>query len=168
MPNNFVMVDAPNFVLRGGPHPADDPDEPQYLNPAFARLVALLGVHRSSSPPTAVIRYGDPAAALMRRVLVHYGFDLPPLTAAEFFGLLAYCDELDALCGAGIFPPTDQPQWQHLAVELISTTHLPCRKAAELYSHGDLAELRVLHREQQTLAVLGRRYRESFEDGQEA
>jgi len=162
---NFVIIDGPNFVLRGDPHPADDAEEPQYLNMAFARLVSLLGVRRSTSPPAAIVRYSDPAAALMRRVLVHYGFDLPPLTVAEFFGLLEYCDELDALSGAGVFPAEEQPRWQHLSIELLSTSHLPCRRAAELYSRGDLDELRALHREQSTLAALGRRYRESFDDG---
>jgi hypothetical protein len=104
----------------------------------------------------------------MRLVLLHYGFDLPPLTVAEFFGLLEYCDELDALAGAGVFPAAEQPAWQHLSIELLSITHLPCRKAAELYSRGDLAELRALHREQGTLAALGRHYRESYEDSHEA
>jgi hypothetical protein len=162
---NFVMIDAPNFVLRGGPHVADDPDEPQYLNPAFALLVGLLGVRRSFTPPTAVVRYDDPAAALMRRIVLHYGFELPPLTAAELFGLLAYCDELDALSGANVFPASEQAGWQHLSIELLSATHLPCRRAAELYSRGDIAGLRSLHREQGTMAALGRRYRDSFEDG---
>ena len=91
----------------------------------------------------------------MRRILARYGFDLPPLTVGELYGLLAYCDRLDALTGTSVFAPHQLALWQGLSANLESSRAAPGLRAIALYAAGDSQGLRDLHRQQVTLVQLG-------------
>ena len=91
----------------------------------------------------------------MRPILVRYGFDLPPITVGELYGLLEYCDRLDALTGSSVFAPHQLSLWQSLSASLESSRAAPGRRAIALYAAGDAQGLRDLHREQGTLVQLG-------------
>lgn len=163
---NFILIDAPDFVLlvastqRTAPHPFG---QPQYLNPAFSDLVRRFGPTHGESGCSSRLTFEATSIRAMRRILERYGFDLPPLTVGELYGLLAYCDRLDALTGIGMFAADQLSRWQALSKGLDCNGVSPGRRAINLYSSGDLNGLRDLHREQGTLARLGLAYRDIAE-----
>ena len=158
--SNFVLVDAPNFVLVAAPEAVGEPSgAPDYVNPLFGELLHLLGLRVAPGTLASPLHFDDASGPRMRRILARYGFELPPLTLAELLGLLEYCDRLDALTGRGILAEHQQAHWQQLALALGPSTRSPCRQALALYACGDLAGLRSLHQAQGTLARLGRQFR---------
>ena len=160
---NFILVDAPDFVLvvASSEHAATHPlGQPQYLNPAFSDLVRQLGPADGAGGCLSELTFKGTSFVAMRRILVRYGFDLPPLTVGELYGLLEYCDRLDALTGNGVFAAGQLSQWQTLSEVLDCDGISPGRRAVTLYSMGDLHGLRNLHREDGTLARLGQAYRD--------
>jgi hypothetical protein len=159
---NFVLVDAPNFVLLvPAPQAAQQasPGEPEYLNPLFTELIRLLGVSLTLDRLASPVTFDDAAALKMRRILARYGFDLPPLTLGELYSLFEYCDRLDAITGKASFARHQQAQWRQLTFALGCGDRTPCQRALDMYANGDMQGLRALHREQGTLAQLGRQYR---------
>ena len=160
---NFILIDAPDFVLldaspaRATPHPLG---QPQYSSPLFSELVRLLGPILGEDGCSSPLTFAGPSNKAMRRILERYGFDLPPLTVGELYGLLEYCDRLDALSGNGVFAEDQRLRWQSLCVGLDRDGVSPGRRAISLYSSGDLHGLRILHRDQGTLARLGLAYRD--------
>lgn len=160
---NFILIDAPDFVLlvaseeRAAPHPLG---QPQYLNPALSELVQLLGSAHGEGGCSAELTFEGTSFRTMRRILKRYGFDLPPLTVGELYGLLEYCDRLDAITGNGMFAADQLSRWQRLSEVLNCDGVSPGRDAIRLYSAGDLNGLRGLHREQHTLVRLGLAYRD--------
>lgn len=158
--SNFILVDAPNFVLVAEPEvAAESVAEPDYVNPMFGQLLRLLDLRVAAHTLGQALQFDDRSAPRMRRILVRYGFELPPLTLAELLGLLDYCDRLDALTGRGLLAEHQQSTWQQLSLRLGSSARAPSREALSLYARGDLAGLRALHRLQGTLVRLGRDYR---------
>lgn len=158
--HNFILVDAPNFVLVADPEPAPGGSaEPDYVNPLFGQLLRLLDVPVAVHTLGHALAFDDRTAPQMRRILTRYGFDLPPLTLAELLGLLDYCDRLDALTGRGLLAEHQQATWQQLSLRLGPSGRGPSRTALALYARGDLAALRTLHRTEDTLVRLGRDYR---------
>lgn len=163
---NFVLVDAPNFVLlvasaaRATSHPLG---RPQYLNPVFSDLVRLLDMNHHAGDCSSQLIFEGASIPAMRGLLKRYGFDLPPLDAGELYGLLEYCDRLDAFTGKGMFTPNQLSHWQSLSDGLDWTGVSPGRRAISMFSLGDLHGLRGLHRQNGTLAHLGRAYRDLAE-----
>lgn len=158
---NFVLVDAPNFVLLSLPDDVLQRSRvecPEYLNPQLGALLKRMGVCAQSDDLRAPIDFDGPARIALRRVLQRYGFELPPLNVAELLGLLDYCDHLDAATGRGVLDRRQCALWQQLAQQLPLSDGACQREAAQLYARGDLAALRELHRLQGTLTKLGRNY----------
>jgi hypothetical protein len=159
---NFVLVDAPNFVLL-----ASTPDvierfslrETEHLNPLFTEVIRLLRVSSALHELASPVTYDDASAPKMKRILARYGFDLPPLTVGELYGLFEYCDKLDAITGKASFASHQQAQWQQLSLALCSGDRGPCQRVLEMYANCDVQGLRAFHREQDTLTQLGRGYR---------
>lgn len=159
---NFILVDAPNFVLLGASwegYVRRPPGQPQYLNQAFSHLVRVLGLTPEEEVLSNLLSFDGVAVVEMRRLLDRYGFDLPPLTVGELYGLLEYCDRLDAFTGNGVFTADQLSQWHSLNKSFDCDWGSPWRLALDLYSSGDLRSLRSLHRELGTLARLGLAYR---------
>ncbi|MBP6903254.1 MAG: hypothetical protein KBC73_24410 [Burkholderiaceae bacterium] len=164
---NFVLVDAPNFVLVAAQTDVRQrcADEcPDYLNPQLGALLRRLGVCARSAAPDEALELDEAGRAALRRLLRHYGFELPPLTVAELLGLLDYCDHLEALSGAALLAEHQRALWLRLAQSLPAPSHSTLAHAAGLYARGELQALRALHRAQNTLTELGRRYRR-LDDG---
>jgi len=163
---NFILIDAPDFVLlvdsseRTAPHPLG---QPQFLNPEFSDLVRLLDSHHLEGGCSGQLTFHGASILAMRRILERYGFELPPLAVSELYGLLEYCDRLDAIAGTGVFAPEQLKQWQWLADSLECGRVAPGRLAIALHTAGDTQGLRRLHREQGTLVQLGRAYRDVAE-----
>jgi hypothetical protein len=158
---NFILMDAPNFVLLVSTPDVDDwasLGEPEYLNPSFAEIVRLLGVSAGRDELASTVTFIGAAMQAMRQVLTRYGFDLPPLTVGELYGLFEYCDRLDAATGLGMFAPQQLSQWHWMSSQLGLERRYPGRRAIELYALHDARGLRAWHREQGTLAQLGRAY----------
>jgi hypothetical protein len=124
----------------------------------FTEIIRSLGLSLSMNDLLRPVTFDDALAPAMRRVLARYGFDLPPLTVGELYGLLEYCDRLDALTGSGVFAQDQLPQWRQMSYGLRSSDSSPCQRALELYALDDSRGLRALHREQRTLVHLGRAY----------
>jgi len=160
---NFVLVDAPDFVLvvASSEHTTIHPlGQPQYLNPALSDLVLQMGPTHGAGGCLSELTFEGTSFVAMRRILVRYGFDFPPLTVGELYGLLEYCDRLDALTGNGVFSADQLTRWQSLSEVLDCDGISPERRAVTLYLSGDLQGLRNLHREEGTLARLGLAYRD--------
>jgi hypothetical protein len=158
---NFLLVDAPDFVLRASSTDTASRwpfGEPAPLNPAFTEIIGLLGVNPEVDEPSGPLTFDGDSAVAMRRVMARYGFELPPLSVAELFGFFAYCDRLDALVGRGVLAPHQRPPWQAMCTALLSDGCSPDQRAVDAYGGGDAPALRRLHRERDTLAGLGRAY----------
>ena len=162
---NFLLVDAPNFVLLLSTREAQGPASfgpPIHLNPVFNELVAQMAFSSSVDELACPVTFDGRSIVLMRKVLAQYGFDLPPLTVGELFGLFAYCDALDALSGIGVFARQQRRRWRQMSDGLRSGHRTPGQRALAMYARGDLPGLRALHRAQGTMAELGR----ACEEGQ--
>jgi hypothetical protein len=158
---NFLLVDAPNFVLLASSSKRclHHLGMPSYLNSMFDEVIGLLGDSVDFDQLTAPVAFEGKSARMMRAVLAQYGFDLPPLTVAELLGFFEYCDRFDALTGMGVFDPVQRAWWQSICCGLGSSRRTPCRLSIEMYTQGDTHGLVRLHRQRQTLACLGRDYR---------
>jgi hypothetical protein len=159
---NFTLPGAPNFVLlvatareAGAPRLG----QPSYLNPVLSEALRILSVAQLAQGDSQQVTFDDASIVVMRQILARYGFDLPPLTSDELYGLLEYCDRLDALTGACSFGTDQLSQWRGLSAGLDRGDLSPGRRAIDLYSQGDTRGLRRLHQELRTLVRLGRAYR---------
>ncbi len=99
----------------------------------------------------------------MRQVATRYGFDRLPATYGELFALFEYCDSLDAASGVGMRPKDQLGEWQAASFVVWRRKSPELMPAIELYCAGEIAGLRALHLQEDTLAMLGRRYLE-FKD----
>ncbi len=110
------------------------------------------------TPPTDAVTIGPEVEPLVRAVLDRYGFERLPATWAELFGLFDYCDCLDAASGVGMRPPEDLAGWQAASFEVWRRKRPELMPAIERFCAGDIDGLKLMHRNEDTLARLGREY----------
>jgi hypothetical protein len=125
---------------------------------AFREILRALAPDPSRNPHEDAVRFTEATEALMRRVLERYGFERLPADFAELFGLFEYCDNLDAASGVGMRPPEQWAEWQAASFEVWRRKQPELMPAIELFCAGDIERLRALHRDEDTLARLGRTY----------
>jgi hypothetical protein len=158
---DFILLNAPNFVLVHVP-PDDERawgDEPVHLNPAFAQLTRCLGLRVQDCDPADRVLFNKDSKPLLAPVLDRYGFDRPPRTVGELHGLFDYCDRLDMIAGTELGDSPLHAEWRRLASDLNRTcSGLPRAEAVDYYRRRETSALRLFHREQETLSVLGRAY----------
>ena len=136
---------------------------PLYFNRALSDLARLLSPVDAADDCSSELMFEGVSHRAMRQILDRYGFDLPPIDVGELYGLLDYCDRLDAMTGNGVFSAQQILQWKLLSEGLNRNAVSPGHRAIRLYAMGDLNGLRRLHRRQNTLARLGRAYRDVAE-----
>ena len=118
----------------------------------------MLGGGVVSDDISAAVVFNDEAQPLMRQVAARYGFERLPATYGELFGLFEYCDCLDAASGVGMRPQEQLAEWQAASFVVWRRKSPQLMPAIELYCAGLIEALLALHREQDTLARLGRDY----------
>lgn len=135
---------------------AADPPADEGTPPGWRDVLRLLEADALLGDAADGIAYGERSERLMRRLVERYGFDRLPRTFAELFGLVDYCDSLDAARGSGMMAPDQLAQWQEASFAVWRRKQPQRMPAIELYCAGDLAGLRALHAREDTLAALGR------------
>lgn len=146
----------------GAPADAARPEstEPRQSAVVFREVLRLLGDDAAVGDIARSVVFAANSELLMRQVLAQYGFERLPSTYREFFALFEYCDSLDAASGVGMRPKDQLAEWQAASFVVWRRKSPELMAAIELYCAGDLAGLRALHRQEDTLATLGRKYLE--------
>jgi hypothetical protein len=147
-------VEAPSNVAR------PESTEPRQSAVVFKEVLRLLGDEATAGDSSRSVVFAESSEFLMRQVLARYGFERLPTTYREFFALFEYCDSLDAASGVGMRPKDQLAEWQSASFVVWRRKSPELMAAIELYCAGELAGLRALHRQEDTLATLGRKYLE--------
>ena len=134
------------------------PAPPQLSAITFRAILRALAPDPTRSAPTDEVRFDEATQALLRGVLARYGFERAPATFGELFGLFEYCDNLDAASGVGMRPADQLAEWQAASFEVWRRKQPALMPAIELFCAGRIDDLRQLHRDDDTLARLGRDY----------
>jgi len=120
----------------------------------------MLGVGAVIGDISAAVVFTEPSEVLMRQVVARYGFDRLPATYGELFALFEYCDCLDAASGVGMRPKDQLGEWQAASFVVWRRKNPDLMPAIELYCAGEIAQLRALHLQEDTMTRLGRKYLE--------
>lgn len=139
---------------------------PEPIDFDLSGCVRLLGDNpdvRDNNDPTVLS--GETELGF-RRLIAAYGFDRLPFTHGEVMGLMDYVELLwigEESKGEKKVPGLATPQASFIKV---LERKMPWMVApAKLYYAGDIVGLRAYHKEHDTLAMLGRNYKEP--EGQE-
>jgi len=135
--------------------------EPRQSAVDFKEVLRLIGGAADSGEVSGAIVFTEPSERLMRQVAVRYGFDRLPVTYGELFALFEYCDSLDAASGVGMRPKDQLDEWQAASFVVWRRKNPELMPAIELFCAGEIAALRALHLQEDTLTKLGRNYLES-------
>lgn len=153
----FPITPIPTPPGSAQQRPAEAP-EPNLDFKAVLRLVEGDAGGANHSDDLVLTERTEP---LMRRLVARYGFDRLPTTYSELYGLFEYCDSLDAASGVGMRPKDQLGEWQAASFVVWRRKNPELMPAIELYCAGDVSGLRSLHRQDDTLTTLGRRYLEA-------
>jgi hypothetical protein len=137
--------------------------EPRQSAVDFWEVLRMIGGGVAVGDISAAVVFTEPSELLMRQVATRYGFERLPATYGELFALFEYCDRLDAASGVGMRPKDQLAEWQAASFVVWRRKGPDLMPAIELFCAGDIAALRALHRREETLTMLGRKYLE-FED----
>lgn len=124
----------------------------------------------NDSPDDPVVSFGE-AEAQLRRLIAAYGFDRLPLTLGEVEELVQYCHMLSTCAGDSYSDPVLKQVWSDKMIAKYEQSYAFFVPAIKLYKAGKLDELRKLHREQNTLTLIGKlhpvdeRYHDYFNTG---
>ena len=129
----------------------------------FKEVLRLLGGGGFIADISEAVSFTEPSELLMRQVVARYGFERLPSTYCELFALFEYCDSLDAASGVGMRPKDQLAEWQAASFVVWRRKNPDLMPAIELYCAGEIARLRALHLQEDTLTTLGRKYLE-FKD----
>jgi hypothetical protein len=135
--------------------------EPTHSAINFEDILRLTGGKAKSDKDDPVVFQGQ-VEFQMRQLIAKYGFDRLPLTYGELFGLINYCDGLEAASGKDTFPPEELKLWQTGSLAVWARNYPDRVEAATLYCQDDLPALQALHRREATLQRLG----DEFVEGQ--
>lgn len=127
----------------------------------FSDVLRLMGDSAANGDNNDPVVFQGRVETQMRALIAKYGFERLPLTYGELAGLMEYCNELDSAAGFGMF--SDQRSlraWQRNSLDTWGEDLPEMLPAKSLYMSGELAALTTVHREQDTLTQLGRRWRE--------
>lgn len=125
---------------------------------AFREILRALAPDPHCNPQSEPVAFDASSAPLLNAVLARYGFERPPATLAEFYGLFEYCDTLDAASGVGMRPPEQLAEWQAASFEVWQRRKPELMPAIERFCAGDIEGLKALHRAADILTRLGREY----------
>lgn len=131
---------------------------------AFGELMRLVegsSAVRDTNDEFVAPEQADP---ILRGVMARYGFERSPATWGEMFALFEYCDSLDAASGVGMRPPEELAAWRESSFVVWRRKSPHMMPAIELYCAGDIDALRELHRRDDTLTELGKRYLQNDEE----
>jgi hypothetical protein len=134
--------------------------EPQQSAVDFKEVLRLIGSGAVIGDTSSAVVFTERSELLMRQVVARYGFDRLPATYGELLGLFEYCDSLDAASGVGMRPQDQLSEWQAGSFVVWRRKDPDLMPAIELYCAGAIAGLRALHRQEDTLTTLGRKYLE--------
>lgn len=137
--------------------------EPSHLSIDFSECVRLMGGSAANGDNNDPLVLQGEAELKFRQLISMFGFDRLPLTHGEAHGLLDYCELLDMGSGIGAVAPADLAPWQDSFFKVFGRKRPELVPALKLLCKGDLAGLRALHKAEDTLARLGREYREYSE-----
>lgn len=105
------------------------------------------------------ISYGPIAEVQMTRLCEAFGFEELPRNWAEFRGLIDYCQMLQGLLLGSRTGPLAEDVRRH-GLKVVKRYFPNDYEAAVAFFDDDTERLRQLHRADQTLARLGREFRE--------
>jgi hypothetical protein len=132
--------------------------EPHQSAVDFREVLRLIGGVAVIRDTSDAVEFAAGSELLMRRVVARYGFDRLPATYGELFAMFEYCDSLDAASGVGMRPTDQLGEWQAASFVVWRRKNPDLMPAIELYCAGEIAGLRALHLEEDTLTTLGRKY----------
>lgn len=127
---------------------------------SFEGITRLMGDSAANGDNTDPVVYEGESEIQMRRMTAKYGFDRLPLTYGELQGLIKYTDKLELITGRRSFPADEQAIWQQGSFRVSKRLHPEIIPAATLYAADDIAGLKALHTREDTLKVLGKKFRE--------
>lgn len=131
--------------------------EPQQSAVAFNEVLRLMGGAAFVGDTSGTLVFTEQSELLMRQVVARYGFDRLPATYGELFGLIEYCDSLDAASGVGMRPKDQLAEWRAASFVVWRRKNPELMPAIELYCAGEIERLRALHLQDDTLTKLGRK-----------
>ena len=134
--------------------------EPDLAQLRLGDVIRLMGDSAANGDKNDPVVFTGTVEAQMRQVIARYGFERLPLTYGELYGLLDYCEELDSATGAFMPVAADQLLWQKSSFKTWRKHSPHLMPAIELYAAKDVRGLHDLHRREDTLARLGREFRE--------
>lgn len=129
-------------------------------------VVRLMGDSAANGDKNDPVVFSGAVEVQMRQVVGQYGFERLPFTYGELFGLLDYCDALDCASGVNVFPSEHLALWQEHSFKSYRRARPELFPAVELFAAQDLEALKKLHRDEDTLTKLGRKFKE-FEHDEE-
>jgi hypothetical protein len=135
--------------------------EPRASAVDFGEILRSLGTAALAGDAAGALVFTPASERLMRQLAARYGFERLPASYAELFGLIEYCDSLDAASGVGMRPKDQLAEWQAASFEVWRRKNPGLMPAIERYCAGDIDGLRALHLRQDTLTALGRNHVEA-------
>jgi hypothetical protein len=123
-------------------------------------VIRLMGGSAANGDKNDPVVYTGEVEAQMREVIARYGFERLPLTYGELTGMLDYVDALDTATGMDMFDTeAERKTWQgDFKVWRKHWAHL--FPAIPLYAAHDVAGLQALHKAEDTLTQLGKKFDE--------
>ncbi len=124
------------------------------------RLTADSGAANGSSEDPVVLS-GESERA-MRAMIGEFCLPRLPLTIAEFYTVVEYCQMLDSAAGFSTLRelPEMLESWQSVSIPKYQGFHPEHAQAIELYCTGKKDELRALHAREKTIEALAKTYGE--------
>lgn len=127
-------------------------------------VIRLMGDSAANGDKNDPVVFSGVVETQMRQVIAQYGFERLPFTYGELFGLLDYCDALDCASGINVFPTEHLAIWQEKSFQSYRRARPELFPAVELFAAQDLEALKKLHRDEDTLKKLGRKFSEFEHD----
>ncbi len=123
------------------------------------RLTGDSAANGGSDDP--VVLSGESERAI-RAMMSEFGFPRLPLTIAEFYTVVEYCQMLDTAAGFSMLPgqPEMQAMWQAVSIAKYKGFHPEHAQAIELYCTGQKEALSRLHASCKTMESLAKSYGE--------